>query len=602
MIGGARSLRQPPGRMVRTIAALAAALAATLLSGPAVADVPYEVQIVGIEDDGLLTTLEGVSTLAANVERPPPSLAALKRRAEQDVPTLEEAMASFGYYAATVDYAITEGDPVAVTVTITPGPLYTLAAYDIVGSNPALSAGAIKVTAEGLGIRRNDPAAAAAVVAAERRLLSLLARQGYPLAKVLDRKVVVDHATRTMSVDVRIDTGPQASFGPIAVEGLDSVDEEYVRMLLPWREGETFDAGKVEEARRELVATGLFTAVRIGHAEEARPDRQLPMTLSVTEAKHRSIGGGLRYATEEGFGAQVFWEHRNLFGQGERLKLTGHGGETGFGAEASLRDPAFWDDPRNTLLISAEATREMLEAFDATRFGGGVSIERAITPELTASAGLTFEHSEIDEDGELSEFTLVGVPVGLTWDTSDDLLDPHSGNKLQLSATGYRAVAGQKTDFLVARVYDSLYLPLGDALVLANWGRLGFIFGDARADIPADKRLYGGGGGSVRGFGYQRLGPLDDDGQPLGGRSHVAFGTELRMRFDDSFGAVIFLEGGNVYEGSTPDFSEPLLWGAGAGFRYFTDFGPLRLDVAVPLNPRPGDDDFQIYVSLGQAF
>jgi translocation and assembly module TamA len=588
--------------MARTVAVLAAAVAAALLAVPARADVPYEVQIVGIEDETLLAQLQGVSTLVANVERPPPSLPALKRRAEQDVPTLEEAMASFGYYGATVSYAVSEGAPTQVTVTIAPGPVYTLAAYDIAGSNPALSAGAIDVTAQGLGIQRNDPAAAAEVVAAEQRLLSLLARQGYPLAKVLDRRIVVDHATRTMSVALRLDTGPLASFGPVAIDGLQDVDEDYLRLLMPWSEGETFDAGKVEEGRRRLVATGLFTAVRIAHAEETGPGGRLPMTLSVEEAKHRSIGGGVRYATEEGFGAQVFWEHRNLLGQGERLKLTATGGETGFGAEASFRDPAFWDDPRNTLLIDAEATRELLEAFEATRFGGGVSVERAMTPELSVSAGMTLEYSEIDEDGEISKFTLVGLPVGLTWDTSDDLLDPHSGNKLQLSATPYQAIAGERTNFVVARVYDSLYLPLGDAIVLANWGRLGFIFGDDRGDIPADKRLYGGGGGSVRGFGYQRLGPLDEDDDPLGGRSELGFGSELRVRVYENFGAVVFLEAGNVYEDTMPDLSEELLWGAGAGFRYFTDFGPLRLDVAVPLNARESDDDFQIYVSIGQAF
>lgn len=589
--------------MARLVAAFAVAIGAAAFAVPAAAAVPYEVEIVGLEDDeALLAAMQGVSTLVANAERPPPSLPALKRRAEEDVPALEEAMASFGYYGATVDYAIAEGAPAKVTVTIAPGPLYRLAEYDIAGSNPALSAGAIAVSADGLGIQRNDPAAAAEVVAAEQRLLSLLARQGYPLARVLQRKVVVDHASRTMSVAVRLDTGPLASFGPVAVEGLDTVDEQYVRLLMPWSEGETFDAGKVEEGRRRLVATGLFSAVRIAHADAARVDGRLPMTLSVTENKHRSIGGGVRYATEEGFGAQVFWEHRNLFGQGERLKLTGTGGQTGFGAKLSFRDPAFFEDPANTLLIDGEATRELLDAFEATRFGGGITFEHAFTPQLSGSVGMTLEYSEIEEDGLLSKFTLVGLPVSLTWDTSDDLLDPRSGNKLQIGATGYRAIAGQKTDFLVARVYDSLYLPIGDSIVLANWGRLGFIFGDQRADIPADKRLYAGGGGSVRGFAYQRVGPLDNDDEPIGGRSMVGFGTELRVRFDDSFGAVAFLEGGNVYVDSMPDFSEPLLWGAGAGLRYFTDFGPLRLDVAVPLNARESDDDFQIYVSIGQAF
>ena len=139
-------------------------------------------------------------------------------------------------------------------------------------------------------------------------------------------------------------------------------------------------------------------------------------------------------------------------------------------------------------------------------------------------------------------------------------------------------------------------------LGLAGWGRIGSIFGDQSADIPATKRLYGGGGGSVRAFGYQMLGPLDASGDPLGGRSQLELGLELRGRITEKIGGVVFVEGGNVYEDPVPDLGEEFLWGAGVGLRYFTDLGPIRVDVALPVNPREEDDDFQVYVSLGQAF
>ena len=106
----------------------------------------------------------------------------------------------------------------------------------------------------------------------------------------------------------------------------------------------------------------------------------------------------------------------------------------------------------------------------------------------------------------------------------------------------------------------------------------------------------------MRGYAYQSIGPLKQ-GIPTGGRSLAGISTELRTRITDSMGLAIFLDGGSVFDKSVPDFGEKFLWGAGAGFRYFTAFGPLRMDVGLPLNRRKGvDDPFQIYISIGQAF
>ncbi|MBX6322784.1 MAG: outer membrane protein assembly factor [Rhodospirillaceae bacterium] len=583
---------------------LVLALATAAAGRAAAAEVAYEVEIRGVEDATQRVALDGVSRLVRQKERPPPSLPALRRRAEADLAPLEEAMASFGYYDAVARYAIdAAASPVKVVVTIEPGALYRLSEYNIIGPDPALSDGSIRVTARRLGVARNDPAAAAAVRQSEQRLLNLLARQARPLAQVVDRRIVVDHDKHTMAVTLKLDIGPRALFGPLRIEGLETVDEHYVRLLLPWREGEPFDSRKVEQGRQAVVSTGLFTTVRIAHADAVGPDGRLPMTLTVTEGKHRSVGAGLSYDTTTGFSAQAFWEHRNLLGAGERLRLTATGGETEYGLKGSLLVPAFFDDMRNTLLVDAEGKQEDLEAYDSTRIGVTASVERAFTSDLSGSAGLTLEAETIrDQVKGDQDYTLVGLPLGLSWDTSNDLFDPRRGNRLKLSATPYTAVAGTPANFVVTRLFDSFYLSLGRRVVLANWARAGFVFGESLEDVPADKRLYGGGGGSVRAFGYQRLGPLDEHGDPTGGRSLLEFGSELRVRISDQFGAVAFVEGGNVYPDVTPDPGDSFLWGGGVGVRYFTSFGPIRLDVATPINPRSDDDPVQVYVSIGQAF
>lgn len=573
------------------------------------AEVAYEVRIVGVDDSDVRETLTAVSRLMAETERPPPTLSALRRRAENDVPRLEEALASLGYYGATVGYEIdSDVAPVRVTLRIEPGGPYRLVGYTIAG-DPALQDGSIRITDEALGLKSGMTAAARAVVDAEQRLLALLAAQAHPLAQVRDRKVVVDHAARSMTVDWRLDIGPRVRFGAVTIDGLQSVDPSFVRARLPWQDGEPFDGRKVAAGRQKLVETGLFASVRVTHAEAPDAEGRLPLTLTLSEAKHRSVGAGLSYSTsegvgEEGFGGKAFWQHRNLFGAGERLGLTLQGGQTIQSAKADLRKPGL-TDPDLAWLGSLLAEHENREAYESLTYGGSGGIEYQLTETLTATGALSLEYADIDDGVSEQTFTLLGTPLGLAYDTTDDLLDPTRGTRLNLGVTPYVSIASSDVNFVVTRLSDSLYLSLEseNRVVLAGWGRVGSILGvNSTEELPATKRLYGGGAGSVRAYGFQKLGPVAADGDPAGGRSQVELGLELRWRMFGDFGGVAFVEGGNVYEDPLPDPTERVLWGAGVGLRYFTDFGPIRADVAFPINPRDSDDPFQFYIGLGQAF
>ena len=149
----------------------------------------------------------------------------------------------------------------------------------------------------------------------------------------------------------------------------------------------------------------------------------------------------------------------------------------------------------------------------------------------------------------------------------------------------------------------SAYYPASDSIVLAGRVRGGVILGASRDRIAPTRRYYSGGGGSVRGYGFQDIGPRDAEGDPLGGRAIVEFSTEARFRFrafGQELGVVPFLDAGNVYP-KGPGI-KGLQYGAGIGARYYSALGPMRLDVATPLNPRSGDPTVAVYVSIGQAF
>jgi translocation and assembly module TamA len=423
------------------------------------------------------------------------------------------------------------------------------------------------------------------------------------LAKVLDRKTVIHHDVTTMTVSLAVDAGPFARFGDTTVEGLVGVEEDYLRRLLAWSEGEPYDRDKVQKSRKALSDTGLFATVQITPGTAIDPDGQLPMTVTVEEGKHRSIGFGAGYSTGEGLEGDVFWEHRNLFGRNEDLRLGLKAAEIEQTLSAAFRKPAFLL-PNQTLLVNGGVTTRNTDAFDeqsANVFGG---LERRWRKNWRVTGGLSGEYSILNDDDGEDTFQIFGVPLTATRDTRDDLLNPTRGTRLAMALTPYTGRGDKNLFFGVATVDASAYYAVDEEerFVLAGRAKLGMLAGENTESVPANKRFYAGGGGSIRGFEFQSVGPLDTDNDPLGGRSLLELNAEVRIRITDAFGVVPFVDAGTVFDFSYPGFEETLRIAGGLGFRYFTGIGPLRLDFAVPINKRDRDDAFQFYVSLGQAF
>ena len=338
--------------------------------------------------------------------------------------------------------------PVAVVLRIKPGEVYRLAGFTIAGENPALHDGRIRVDAKEIGLEAGSVAASQPVIDAEQKILSLLGEQAYPLACVEDRRVVVDHETRRMTVEWRIDTGPKARFGEVSIVGLQDVDRKFVESLLPWRRGEPYDGRKVKDGRVTLVETRLFGVVRIAHGEKVDADGELPVTVTVTEAKHRSIGAGVRYSTSEGPLGKVFWEHRNLFNEGERLNLSLTGGLVIQGAQADFRNPGIWT-PDVDFLAGLFVKRENSEAYEAETAGTIVGLEYRLDDTITLTGGVGFERERIDEDNTRQTFGLLSFPLSVIYDTTSDLLDPKDGTRATASLTPYTSVVSSDVDFLV---------------------------------------------------------------------------------------------------------------------------------------------------------
>ena len=571
--------------------------------------ITYDVLIEG-GDDGeidpdLHEKLEAASQLIALQDQHPASPAALRRRVSGDVDGLGSVLRAEGYYGGVVKPETDpQSDPVEIVLTVSPGNRYAVVNYEIMFVGSHAEAEALPPVDGDSGFVAGMPARGEDIVAIEQALLDHLQRNGRPKATVADRKAVVNHDTAEMTVTVQVDPGAGAVFGPLALSGLKKVEEDYVRYVLEWPEGEQWDNRELDAMRHKLANTNLFRTVHVDPAETVDGQGRLPVNAAVEEAKHRTLAAGINYSTDEQLGGEVSWEHRNLFGRQEQLQLSIEGSAIRQQASADFRKPHFLSRDL-TFLANLTGRAQQTDAYDERTGAGFVGLEKRLARFWKLSIGLSAEYSKIDDDGIESTYAIYGIPIHAGRDSTNDLLDPTEGTRLNLSVTPYQATIEQDVNFAVFEAEASAYFGLGenDIVVPAVRVRAGSISGAATLDIPITKRFFAGGGGSVRGYEFQKAGPLDAEGDPIGGRSVLETGFELRWRVTDSIGVVPFAEGGNVYNQQTPDFGEDLFWAAGLGFRYFTVAGPLRFDLAFPLNRRDGiDDEFQIYVSLGQAF
>lgn len=571
---------------------------------PPAAPVPYQVRYTGDLERGLRTDIETVSVLIARIDRPPASVAALERRVRDDLDRVEQVLRSRGYYDARLTPAIdTEADPAQVVIDVAPGPLFRLDRYQIRYLDPPPGEGA-PLAAEDVGLALGAPAMAEPLIAAERRIVRRLQEHGHPAAEIAARRYVADRARTTLSGEITVNAGPAARFGPLRVFGLDRVEPAYIDRVVGWRPDQPYDIRRMERARSTLVGTGLFDSVALERGEDTETPGVVPVRVDVVERPPRSIGLGVTYSTDdEGFGGEGAWEHRNLFGRAERLSLTARGTEIRQEVVGQFRQPNVLR--RNQAIVAnTNATRETSDAYDGLFVGGFVGVERSFRNTWTVTLGPAGEISRIEENGGVDRFALLGLNSAIVYDRRNDRLDPTTGMVGTVSLAPYTSVAASKTRFAVADGSLAGYLPAigDDRLVLAARGRLGSVIASERSEVPANHRLYAGGGGSVRGYAFRSIGPLDEDDDPIGGRSAIEVNGEARIRVTESIGIVTFVDGGQVYGEMIPWFEGNLRWAAGTGLRYRSPVGPFRLDVAFPINRRPVDDVFQLYFSIGQAF
>ncbi len=545
--------------------------------------------------------------------------AMVQARAKEDEQLAIRIMRAKGYYDGTATSAIESppGGRVRAVVTAVPGKQFTLGSIRI-DTQPTVPPNLVQ---RELPLKVGDPIDAERIQAAEANVSLKLPQQGYPFVQVGDRDILLDDTTVTGAYTLPVTTGPRSSFGTYSTTGKLAFDAEHVGVLARFKQGELYDNRKVDDLRAALVSTGLFSGVSVEpqRTGQVAPDGTEYVNLLVKQdaGPARTLAGEAGYGTGQGVRIEGSWTHRNLFPPEGALIVRGVAGTQEQGAGVTFRRSNAGRRDR-TFQILANASRTNYNAFEAFTGTLGVRWSYDSTPIWQKRFTYAYGAELIGTNEDTYDFDVMArrrktygiaaLPLFAGFDTSDNLLNPTKGFRLKLNVSPETSVQGAARPYGRFMVEGTGYYPIGESIVIAGRARAGSIQGIARDDLAPSRRYYAGGGGSVRGFGFQELGPrtpeVDADGnnlnRPIGGRSLNEFALEARYRFGN-FGIVPFLDAGQVYESSLPKGSD-LRFGAGIGGRFYTNFGPMRVDVATPIARRPGESKIALYISIGQAF
>lgn len=589
----------------------------------------YTVEIAQGENNETKKLVEGASSLIADEDKPASGAAGLLAKARGDYRRILGALYADGRYGGTISIKVdgreaadippdaTLSNPATVTIAVDPGPQFLFATARVRNMAPPPVDPKDEVDRpEEQGFAPGDVARSTAIVRAERLAVDAWREQGHPKAKIVSRDVLADHDNSRVDATIEVDPDRRAAFGPITVTGTERMDPEFVAFITGLQPGVEYDPDEIERAKKRLSRLEVFRSARVEEAEAITSNGLLPITVAVQEQKLRRFGLGGSYSTLDGAGFEAFWLHRNLFGRAERLRfdarISGIGDQSydpqdySYLLGVSFTKPGVYT-PDTDFISSLIGERKVLDAYTQTSLTADAGFTHTFSDELTGKITASVSKSRFDDDffGE-RDFLTAGLVGTLTYDSRDSKVDPSRGHFLEgLISPFYEFEYGNFATKFTAEGRTYYSLDADNKYILAGRLKLGSIVGAEVAELPPDQLFFAGGGGSIRGYAYRNVGvnvSRDGEDYVIGGRSLIESSVEARIRMTETIGVVGFVDAGYVGEESFPDFAESLRVGVGAGLRYNTGLGPIRLDFAVPLDPTDDDPDFAFYVGIGQAF
>ncbi|UFS65961.1 autotransporter assembly complex protein TamA [Paracoccus denitrificans] len=569
-------------------------------------------------DDDLLPAIRQTSLLVSAQDEGRVTGQDILAAARGDYARILGVLYDQGYYSGIIDISLdgVEAASIApldapkvvqkVVVSVQPGPRFRYSRAEIAPVAPG--------TELPRGYRRGEVARTGDMKNAATSGVAGWRDVGHAKAEVAETEIIADHATNLIDSRIRLAPGPELRFGQLTIRGYQRMDPRRLRKIAGFPEGERFDPEKLDDVRKRLRRSGVFSAITLTEADQIGPGNTLDVDLLVAEQKLRRLGAGFEYSNTDGLSLTGYWINRNLFRGGERLRVDASisdiGGDTGRDYSLGLRvdRPAtITADTTGYVLAKVESLQE--EDYDLKSGTFGLGFTWIPSDELTADIALQYRALRVDDDSGRTNFRLFALPTLVTWDKRDEPNDAKRGYWLSGGITpfvGLQDETGSGAQILAeGRAYSSFGTE--DRFTLAGRARLGTVVGPEIEETPRDYLFWSGGGGTVRGHSYESLGVevIQGPDGPVrtGGMSIVTLTAEARIQVRERIGLALFADAGRVWEDSSWSGASGWQAGAGAGIRYKTPIGPMRFDIATPVGGGDGDEGgVQVYIGLGQAF
>lgn len=539
-----------------------------------------------------------------NTGQPAPRSVLEKRnRGETIARSVEDFLASEGYLAAEVRLKDLTTLEAATELSVEPGPIFQVASVNLTGADKLDADTRRAVESKLSAISPGAVVRTADVERIEAELVTELHGRGYAFATSPGIDALASREEANVEITYTLEPGPLVRLGELESDETNPRGQKALQVLKPWREGATYSPGIIDRLRGRLRSTGLYEGIGVIVSEEPDADGYHTVSLTLTEAKQRSVSFGVSASTTEGVGADALWERRNITGRADKVSVRAEAATLARSLTGAYELPNIGRFGR-TLTAETGVRQEETQAYDLEGVKVAATLAQPFTRQLTLSIGAAIDATRVTDQRtrillQDREQVTFSVPVTATYTDVGDPLDPQEGIRAFAGVESGVSVGEGTPGYTRMQLSGATYRRIADGLIAAVRAEYGAFAGSNA--VPTDRLFFAGGGGTVRGYEYQSLSPTDSFGEYIGGRSLFSASAELRWRRSERFGYAAFVDFGAASDDPGSVFGESKA-SAGLGIRYYPGFGPIRFDIAAPLNKRDGDAPVQIYVSIGQAF
>ena len=428
---------------------------------------------------------------------------------------------------------------------------------------------------------------------------------------IVYRHAIVDVGRLQARVRYDVKPGVRCVFGNTSISGTRSVSPELVQEQLTYKSGEPFDSRKLAESRAAIVALNVFGAVDVVPKDDPSDPTVVPILISLQEGPKHTLNAGLGYNTQTQLNAMIGFNDYNFLGGGRQFSLTGTYSNVRSALDAKLLQPRFLSS-RSSLALEASQQQQTYQTYTGNISGFDPHVDYKFSSWLTGSVGWRLEYLKFNSvnpstikaiGGFRRNGILSGPMFGLTFDNTEDVLNPQRGERVSLVANISDHSLGGDYRYWRTLVEARKYRLIGWRTVLATRLKLGLSDTLSKiGDVPLSERFYSGGEGSVRGYGLRRIGPLSESNDPLGGLSLIEVAVELRRPLFWKLDGALFFDCGQVATKPYDLRVDALQCGYGPAAGMNSPVGPINFYLGFPTQKPRGDSFWQFYFSIGQYF